>query len=156
MRRVAFVVAGAMLVGARFGTLGCNDSGSHIYAGAAYDPTLGCLDPLTSVDVVTGPEPMTPCGPVCIVAPPEDGGQAVYVSTMCAPYPGYPNVVEPATNPLCVPALAAFHRDALCIDGGVVLPPQPDAGPDAASLDAGVDAPADAAEDATIADAGAE
>jgi hypothetical protein len=125
------VAAAAALAAARLSLTGCSDAGSHIYTGAPYDPTLACLAPLTGVDVVTGPEPETPCKPVCIVSPPEDGGVTVYVSTMCAPYPNYPNIVNPSGNAACAAALEAFQLDALCEDGGVVYPEGRDAGSDA-------------------------
>jgi hypothetical protein len=143
VRARALVAAGIAFAIAKLSLAGCSDAGSHIYTGAPYDPTLACLAPLTGVDVVTGPEPENPCGPICVVSPPEDGGVTVYVSTMCAPYPNYPNVVNPSGNAACAAALEAFQLDALCEDGGVVYPNGRDSGSDADAgpvLDADVDA----------------
>jgi hypothetical protein len=154
-RTRGFVAATAAMALVKLSSTGCSDAGSHIYTGEPYNPTLGCMEPLTGVDVVTGAEPGTPCSPLCILSPPGDGGITAYVSTMCAPFPDYPNVINDPSNPLCVAALAAFNRDALCEDGGVVLPPE-DAGPDAdANADAAPDA-ADAADSSSPSDSSAD
>jgi hypothetical protein len=147
-------LVGIAFIATRLSIAGCDDAGSHIYTGAQYDPTLGCLDPLTSVDIVTGPEPLNPCKPVCILSLPQDGGELAYVSTMCAPYPLYPYELDASTDPLCVAALEAFARDALCIDGGLVLPPGEDSGVDAGTdADASIRDASDASMDATQTDA---
>jgi hypothetical protein len=154
-RTLSLVAASAVLAAVKLSSTGCSDAGSHIYTGEPFNPTLVCMEPLTGVDIVTGDQPNTPCSPLCILSPPEDGGIIAYVSTMCAPFPNYPNVINDQSNPLCVAALAAFNRDALCEDGGVVLPPH-DAGPDAdASADAAPDAP-DAADASSPVDSAAD
>jgi hypothetical protein len=133
---------------------GCSDTGSYIYSGEQYDPTLQCLEPVSSIDVIAG-NGAGACGPVCILSLPEDGGQIAYVSTMCPPYPLYPFETDASTDPLCVAALEAFARGALCEDGGVVI--TGDAGTDA-SVDSGADSGAPsldgaAATDSSLSDA---
>ena len=61
---------------------------------------------------------------------------------MCAPYPLYPYETDAGDDPLCVAAMQAFARGALCEDGGVVI--TGDAGTDtgAAPVDGGVDSEA--------------
>jgi hypothetical protein len=129
---------------------GCSDTGSYIYSGEQYDPTLQCLEPVSSIDVIAG-DGAGACGPVCILSLPEDGGQIAYVSTMCPPYPLYPFETDASTDPLCVAALEAFDRGALCEDGGVVI--TGDAGTDAGDTGAATDASDTGAADAS--DAGA-
>jgi hypothetical protein len=133
------IVAGG-LVATRVFFAGCDDSDGHIYTGEPYYPAQQCMLPLTAVDVVTGAEPLNPCAAVCIVSPPEDGGITAYISTMCPPLPQYPNVIaDGGTSPLCAAAFAAYNRDALCEDGGVVYPLGEDSGTDSGP-DAGSDA----------------
>jgi hypothetical protein len=151
----ALLFVAAATLAATLSLTGCDDADSHIYTGEPYDPTLACLAPLQSVDVVAGPEPMTPCSPICILSGPQDGGIVAYVSTMCGPYPNYPNQSNEQSDPLCLAALNAFTRDALCEDGGVVLPPS-DAAADADASgdgDAGTGDAATAADGTTAADA---
>jgi hypothetical protein len=149
----SLLVFSVVVLATRLSITGCDTADSHIYTGAQYDPTLGCLEPLTSVDIVTGPEPLNVCAPICIIAYPADAGTVAYVSTMCAPYPQYPNELDAAADPqLCAAALEAFKRDALCEDGGVVLPPSEDAGVDAGGADAQDGSAVEA--DATTGDAG--
>jgi hypothetical protein len=132
----ALVAMTVALVATKLSVAGCSDVGSYIYSGEQYDPVLQCLEPVSSIDIIAGNAPGS-CNPVCILSLPEDGGQIAYVSTMCPPYPVYPYESDASTDPLCVAALEAFARDALCEDGGVVLPPSEDSG-----VDAGVDADA--------------
>jgi len=148
-RALLAVAIGA--VAARLSVAGCDDTGSYIYSGEQYYPPQQCLLPVSSIDIIAGNEPGS-CGPVCILSLPQDGGQIAYVSTMCGPYPMYPYETDAAADPLCVAALNAFTRDALCEDGGVVLPPGSgeDAGVDAAG-EAGGDAAGEAGGDAAVA-----
>jgi hypothetical protein len=137
------------LVATKLSALGCDDTGSYIYSGEEYDPVLQCLEPVSSIDVIAG-NGAGACGPVCILSLPQDGGQIAYVSTMCPPYPLYPYELDAGDDPLCVAAMQAFARGALCEDGGVVI--TGDAGTDTgtAPVDAGTDtgtAPVDAGTD---------
>ncbi len=118
-RRALFVAAFA-LAGAKLSVLGCDDTGSYIFSGEQYDPTLQCLEPVSSIDIIAGNPPGS-CAPVCILSLPQDGGQIAYVSTMCGPYPNYPFETDAGGDPLCLAAMDAFNRDALCEDGGVVV-----------------------------------
>ena len=147
-RRAGRALLGVALVaaGARAFAVGCDDGGSHIYSGEQYNSGLGCLDPVSSMDIVSGPEPGS-CAPVCILSRAPGAAEVAYVSTLCAPYPGYPYELDAGSDPLCVAALDAFRRDALCIDGGVVVPPS-DAAAEGGG-DAGGSAPGDAAVDAS-------
>jgi hypothetical protein len=118
--RRAILAALALAFGATLFALGCNDSGSHIFAGQEYDAVKECLDPVSSIDVIAGPDPGT-CPAACVVALAEDGGKTAYLSTMCGPYPVYPFEKNTAGEPLCAQAFAAFKASAYCADGGTLL-----------------------------------
>jgi hypothetical protein len=137
----ALLVVTVAALAAKLSAFGCADNGSYIFSGEQYNPTLQCLEPVASIDIVAGTQPGS-CAPVCILTVPQDGGQVAYVSTMCGPYPVYPFETDAGADPLCVAALAAFQRDALCEDGGVVVLHGPDAAADAADATGG-DATAD-------------
>jgi hypothetical protein len=131
----ALLVGACAALGATVLAVGCDDAGAHVFSGEQYDPTRGCLEPVSSIDIVTGPMPGS-CAPACILALPLDGGEVAYVTTMCPPYPVFHFEDDAGGNPLCALALAAFKRNALCQDGGVVVPAS-----DAAIADAGAPAP---------------
>jgi len=128
--------------------MACDDTArSHIFSGRQYEPSKGCLDEVSVIDVVAGPEPEQPCPPRCIVSLADDAGaSAVYVSTMCPPYPVYPYDSDASGDPRCAVALALYGSNTTCeTDGAVwVQAPPPDAGSDsAAAPDGGAsDAPA--------------
>ncbi len=144
-RAVAAVAIAALA--AELSLAGCDDTGSYIFSGEQYNATLQCLEPVSSIDIIAGSEPGS-CAPVCILSLPEDGGQIAYVSTMCGPYPSYPFETDASASPLCVAAMEAFARNALCEDGGVVATAPADAsGAEAATADAAGDAPGDASPD---------
>ena len=154
----------SILAALAFGGFGaCDDEAvSHVYSGREFDEGRFCLDDVSSIDVVDGPEPETPCAPVCIVGAGDDAvASLVYVSTMCAPYPQPPYDTR-GTDPRCATALALYDANATCLDDGGVANPV-----DAASLvdagnpadsnvqdatnpvqDAGIDAPGDAGDSA--------
>ncbi len=144
------VIAAALLAVAG-SWLGCSDDvRSHVYTGRQFDEGRHCLDDLQSIDVVAGPQPETPCAPVCVASEGTEAGAGIlYVSTMCPPYPIYPYDSDAGGDPRCAEALAANALNTTCeTDGAVLNPPPPEAGADAgldASLDvdAGIDAPAD-------------
>jgi hypothetical protein len=144
LSRLALVAAAAALTLAA-----CDDDvRSHIYSGEAFDTTLGCLEPLQSIDVVEGPAPGGTCAPTCILSLPDDADpQQVFVSSMCAPYPLYPYDSDAGSDPRCVAAIAAFERNTLCEDGGGILNPFPDA-----AADAGASTDAATVGDATVGD----
>ena len=115
------VAVAALAFGAKLSALGCDDVGSHIFAGEEYDSVKECLDPVSSIDVITGPDPGS-CPAACIVSfDPEDGGKTAYLSTMCGPYPQYPFEKDAGGEPLCAQAFAALKANAYCADGGTLL-----------------------------------
>jgi hypothetical protein len=80
----------------------------------------GCLDDMSSIDVVAGEQPGA-CDPKCIVSPPEpDGGETtVYVSTMCPPLPAAP-YDSSGSDARCARALALYQANVTCLaDGGI-------------------------------------
>ena len=105
----------------------CGDP-SHVYEGRLFLEHRQCLGTTASVDVVEGDAPGD-CGPTCLTHPQSDGGRAIYVSRMCAPYPfGFD---ASGADPACPSALAAFERNDTCFaDGGSSkpAPAPPDAG----------------------------
>jgi hypothetical protein len=96
----------------------CKNNTSHIYQGARWDPDKDCMDPVSSIDVLAGDDVPSTCTPTCLVAPAEqDGGRAIYVSSMCGPYP--PLFDTTGAFPGCDRALAASTRGDACLaDGG--------------------------------------
>ncbi len=159
MRGRAFLFVSA-LAGTACVWMACSDAvRSHVFTGRQYKPApFNCLGDLQSIDVVEGPQPNTPCAPMCVLSVPFDGGTPIaYVSTMCAPYPIFPYDSDAGSDPLCEAALLANQYNTTCEDDGAILNLPPEAGPDAAS-DAAPDATVsgDAAADATIADTGVD
>jgi hypothetical protein len=124
LARLASVVAAGAGIAAL--ALACDDAVSHVFAGRLYEPARGCVDTVTSIDVVDGPAPGGPCAPACFVGPyaTDAGDKPVYVSTMCAPFP--PAFDTTGTAPACAVALAAYARNDTCLDdGGTTSPPAP-------------------------------
>lgn len=115
-----------------------NQKGTFVYRGRKYDPEKKCLDDLRALDVIEVEMQPALCAPVCLVQKDYDGGDAVYVSDVCPPYP--PGFDTSGSHPLCAPALLAFDTRGGC------LPEPPDASADAdaapadASSDTGTDA----------------
>ena len=106
----------ARLLAASLLLAGCSDPVSHVFAGRLYQPTRGCIESTTSIDVVEGAQPAAPCDRACLV-----GSGAIYVSTTCAPYPrGFDTS---GTSPACAPALESYDRNDTCLaDGGSAHP----------------------------------
>ena len=104
LARVTSVVAAGAAIAAL--ALACDDPVSHIFAGRLYEPARGCVDSVTSIDVVDGPTPGAPCAPACFVGPyaTDSGDKPVYVSTMCAPFP--PAFDTTGTAKACAVALS--------------------------------------------------
>jgi hypothetical protein len=111
----------------------CGDP-SYVFDGRLFVEHRGCLGTTASVDVVEGEQPRR-CPPACLAQPLADGGRAIYVSTMCPPYPF--SFDASGSDPACPTALAALERDDTCLlDGGSANPRPP---PEDASEDAGVE-----------------
>ena len=109
----------------------CKDDGTHVYVGRLFLEARDCLGTSSSVDVISGDDPGT-CDPICMLQPRAEGGRAVYVSTMCPPYPE-PDFDVSGKDPVCARALAALARNDTCLsDGGTTrpIPPPVDAGSD--------------------------
>lgn len=107
----------------------CGDP-SHVFEGRLFVEGRECLGTTASVDVVEGDRPGD-CGPICLSQPLADGGRALYVASMCGPFPY--KFDSSGTDPKCPTALAAFARNDTCLlDGGSSnpLPPPADAGTD--------------------------
>jgi hypothetical protein len=116
--RIAWLLASLGILVA----MACGDP-SHVYAGRRFVDDRGCIDPTTSLDVVTGDVPKQACAPTCLTQPHPDGGRTVYVSTMCAPYPfGFDAT---GADPVCASALAASARNDTCLEDGGSLAPLP-------------------------------
>ena len=143
--RAALVLGALALAGLQLHVGGCSDDVlSHVYAGVQLNIGGECLEPVESIDIVSGDAPTAPCKPVCILSQPDDTvPQEVFVSSMCAPYPAYPYELGAANDPRCILGIAAFNRNTLCgaDDGGTLNP--------------FVDAAADATPDGSIADTSA-
>jgi hypothetical protein len=122
----------------------CKNEGTYVYLGRFYLESRACLGTTSSIDVLSGEAPGTTCEPVCLVQRRADGGRAVYVSTMCPPYP--PAEFDTSgQEPVCAQALAALSRGDTCATDGGSSQPLVDAGTSAeASTDASTDASADA------------
>jgi hypothetical protein len=112
----------------------CKDDGTHVYVGRLYVEARGCLGTSSSVDVIAGDDPGN-CNPICLVQRRGEGGHAVYVATMCPPYPSGVEFDTSGTDPACPAALDALARGDTCLsDGGSTKPPAP-----APVTDAGTD-----------------
>ena len=126
--------------------IACGVTDIHIFIAGQYLPKLDCVTPGYAVDVLNGPQIDASCDSTCVV-PPFDSG--VYVTGACAPFPEGDDVS--GQDPLCAKALAAIHRDNLCLEGGPSNP----------LVDSGLEgggearAPMSAAHDGALLDAGA-
>lgn len=121
----------------------CGDP-SHLFVGRYYLEGRDCLGTDSVIDVVEGDDPGV-CPVVCLIDPANPNAQrAVYVSTMCAPYPYA--VVASTTDPSCIRALAAFERNDTCNQDGTSSNPREAGAPpgEAGAEDAGEDADAGA------------
>lgn len=106
----------------------CEDDGSHVYVGRFYLEARQCLGTTSSLDVVEGDVPGE-CSPKCIIQRRAEAARAVYVATMCPPYPKAMEFDLSGTDPVCAPALAALARNDTCAtDGGSSHPVPRDAG----------------------------
>jgi hypothetical protein len=103
----------------------CDDP-THVYEGRLYRADRDCLATTSSVDVVNGDRPGD-CGTQCLSQSLRDGGHAVYIASMCGPFPfGF----DPSGSaPECPAALAALSRNDTCKVDGTSTNPR-DAGSD--------------------------
>jgi hypothetical protein len=128
---------------------GCDDFGPRIYSAHPYRAQEGCVERSIVIAVVHADELPATCAPVCLSF---EG--ALYVSTLCAPYPARAAVIAPEEDPVCPAAIAALAADAVC-DAEVTL----DAGSEAeaGSSDSDTGTGRDAGPDAggAVADTGA-
>jgi hypothetical protein len=125
----------------------CDDKPtSHVYVAQLYEPARDCLDPSTSIDIVSSGDGPLSCAPACLVAPspPAPNSAKVYVSTMCAPYPA--SLDTSGTDETCAAALAAFARADVCASDGTSSSPA-DGGAEDASDDASDDGSTDDGDD---------
>jgi hypothetical protein len=117
----------------------CGDP-SHIYEGRLFLESRNCVGTPSSIDVVEGDPPTTKCPVRCLTQPHRDGGRAVYVSTMCEPFPF--NFDASGNDPACAKAIQAFERlDTCLLDGGSANPAPP---PPPPPVDASSTPPSDA------------
>jgi hypothetical protein len=135
MNRAALLATGLVAVA-------CGSAASHIYPANLFDRTLGCIEPVSSVDVVTGADPGSGCPLVCLVSTTAEAGVfTLYVSNECPPFP--PFYDTSGADPDCARAIAAFKDGPQCLDDGGISGGPPDAGlpdADAAVTDAAADA----------------
>ena len=116
-------------------TPACKDDGTHVYVGRLYVEARDCLGTSSSVDVISGDDPGT-CAPICLVQKRGEGGKAIYIATMCPPYPAGVEFDTAGTDPACPKALAALSRGDTCLSDGGTTHPAPDG---AATSDASID-----------------
>jgi hypothetical protein len=99
----------------------CSEPASHVYVGRFFVEARRCLGTASSLEVVDGPDPGS-CPPLCLVQKGHDASRAVYVSTMCGPYPL--DFETTGADPACRAALDALARGDTCLsDGGTAHPP---------------------------------
>jgi len=115
--------------------LACSVTNIHAFIAGQYLETLDCVTPGYAIDVLNGPMVDASCDATCVI-PPFDSG--VYVTGACPPFPEGEDTS--GTSPVCVKALAAIHRNDLCLDGGPSNPVKDSGTPpatDASGKDAG-------------------
>jgi hypothetical protein len=131
--------------------IACSGPDARVYTARKYDAAAACIEGSIPVGVVHVESLPSTCDPVCMLV-----DDALYVSTVCAPYPARANLVGPEETADCGLAIALLEADARCTDD--VLAPT-DAGTGDASTTAAVDAApsdgGDAASDEAGSDAGA-
>ncbi|MFZ5892302.1 MAG: hypothetical protein ACOY0T_14685 [Myxococcota bacterium] len=87
----------------------CDETGPRVYTARLFhasDMGGGCLDAYAPIALVEADELSADCDPICLVQ-----GEALYVSTVCAPYPSSFEEVLPEASAECVRA-----RELLTID----------------------------------------
>ncbi len=87
---------------------GCDESGPRVYTAQRYRPDLGCLDAYAPLGLVEAEAQSSRCDPVCLTL-----GEALYVSTVCPPYPAEAGVEAPESDS-CGAALTAVASELAC------------------------------------------
>jgi hypothetical protein len=131
------------------GAVACSDIDNHLLTAQEYYPGNNCLTVPEVIDDLTGSDPGDNCAPECLLVPQQGGGNAVFITTECPPYPGYNSVelqdaAKDAADP-CVGAFAVYDEDGgapVCtsLDAEVEASDEADGG----KADAAVDGSADA------------
>jgi hypothetical protein len=91
---------------------GCDESGPRVYTAQPYRALLDCLDPYAPLSLVEARDVSSVCEAVCLRV-----GVSLYVSTVCAPYPGEAALVG-LDDTECAAALAAPSCSGLTADAG--------------------------------------
>ena len=91
---------------------GCDESGPRVYTAQPYRALLDCLDAYAPLSLVEARDVSSVCEAVCLRV-----GVSLYVSTVCAPYPGEAVLVG-LDDAECAAALAAPSCDELAPDAG--------------------------------------
>jgi hypothetical protein len=91
---------------------GCNESGPRVYTAQAYRAAFNCLDAYAPLSLVEARDVSSLCAPVCLRV-----GVSLYVSTVCAPYPGE-SVLAGPDDAECAAALVAPSCEDLAADAG--------------------------------------
>ena len=102
-RHLAALVAAAALVS----TAGCDEAGPRVYTAQLYAVESGCLETYAPIGLVEAESVSSLCERVCLLL-----DEALYVSTVCPPYPAQAGV-EPEDSPACAAARAAPACDDL-------------------------------------------
>lgn len=115
----------------------CNELGPRVYTAQAYDPEALCLMPYAPLALVEAEKLRATCAVQCLRY-----RDALYLSTVCAPYPADAVIELPEHSPECALALQSLQSEAFCdaepdADAGV----DTTAGPDAGMPDTGAPAP---------------
>jgi hypothetical protein len=103
-------IAGSVLIGVL--ALACGESKPSVYTARLFhvDDSGACLDAYAPIGLVQAEELAATCEPVCLT---KDG--ALYVSTVCPPYPDTAAVVEARDSVGCRDALGLLaNEDSEC------------------------------------------
>lgn len=99
-------IAGCFIAALAFA---CDESQECVYTARLVhlDDSGACLDAYAPIGLVEAEELGSSCDPVCLS---KDG--ALYVSTVCPPYPDTAQLVDPHASVDCEDALALLASDA--------------------------------------------
>ncbi|HEY3816533.1 MAG TPA: hypothetical protein VGL81_05145 [Polyangiaceae bacterium] len=112
----------ALVVPAVLAVASCDEADVHILTAQLYDPSAACVGASDGVDVVNGPATGDSCSPTCLTIA-EGDANAVYVTTVCPPFPGdYSVEGEDAGAEAGDPCPGAFAAYAAFEDSGVTCP----------------------------------
>jgi hypothetical protein len=93
------------------GAAACEDFGPRVYTAQLFQAEPGCLDAYAPIGLVQARDLGSECEPVCLRL-----GDALYVSTVCAPYPAEASIE--ADTEECGAALTALGAGASCEETG--------------------------------------